>query len=131
MTPKEKATELLWEYLPILNGWTSNEKTELAKKCAFVSIQAVIDACEYNNVETYNTDWWLKVREELKNLRKQLNLGVVKPMLLCIDSEYTQDLEETKKYELLFEEDDQYFLRDDSGEVWGYDKIKFKVIEAQ
>ncbi len=34
MNPKEKAKKLLWMFLPILDGWTDDSKTLLAKKCA-------------------------------------------------------------------------------------------------
>ncbi len=29
MTPKEKAKQLLWKYLPLIEGWTAPEKTTL------------------------------------------------------------------------------------------------------
>ena len=32
-----------------------------AKKCATMVCKEVISACEYNNVESYNTTWWEKV----------------------------------------------------------------------
>ena len=32
-----------------------------AKKCATMVCKEVISACEYNNVESYNTTWWENV----------------------------------------------------------------------
>ena len=42
MTPKEKAEQLLWKYLPLIEGWTSPEKTDLAKKLALVCVNEIL-----------------------------------------------------------------------------------------
>ena len=42
---------------------------EQAKECALIAIDEVIDACEINMVESYNTDWWNKVKKEINNLK--------------------------------------------------------------
>lgn len=39
-----------------------------AKACALLCVDEIISACEFNNVETYNTDWWNKVKAELEKL---------------------------------------------------------------
>jgi len=41
---------------------------EVAKLCAIISVNKAISACEYNNVESWNTDWWNKVKNEIKTL---------------------------------------------------------------
>lgn len=69
MTPKEEAKQL-YEKMKFLTEFNSQPSTVhgMCKKLALVCVDEVIQACEYNNVETYNTDWWLKVKEEIQNL---------------------------------------------------------------
>lgn len=38
------------------------------KKCSIEAVNQIISACEYNNVESYNTEWWDEVITELKLL---------------------------------------------------------------
>jgi len=57
-----KARALAMSFLLIVKDF------ELAKQCAIVSVKEIISACEYNNVESYNTDWWNKVESELQKL---------------------------------------------------------------
>lgn len=66
---KAKAKELIWDVLPLINGWESQEKTDLAKKIAVKTVDQIIDACEYNHVESWNTDWWNRVKEEIINYK--------------------------------------------------------------
>lgn len=70
MTPREKAIEILdkiqykrIEYITIKMN-TDHD----AKFIANNLIDEIISACEYNNVETWNTDWWNKVRNEIELL---------------------------------------------------------------
>jgi|688.fasta_scaffold2631857_1 hypothetical protein len=65
MTPKEKAEELLNK---MKLGWMHSCTHFMAKKCVLITIDEVIDACEINMVESYNTDWWNKVKQELELL---------------------------------------------------------------
>lgn len=70
MTPKEKANELS---VKMLNAISSNPTTEQLFreepiKCALICVDEIISACEYNHVESWNTDWWSKVKQELENL---------------------------------------------------------------
>jgi hypothetical protein len=67
MTPKEKAEELILKYLRIDNNTSEWFNTHIAKQCALIAIDEVIDACEINMVESYNTDWWNKVKNEINN----------------------------------------------------------------
>ena len=41
---------------------------EVAKHCAVIVVEEIIKACEYNHVESWNTDWWNRVRDEIKKL---------------------------------------------------------------
>lgn len=80
MTPQEKAKELLEKYLRIEDKTTfywepyydrrclDEEVKDHAKKCALITIDEIVSACEYNNVESLNTDWWNKVRISLNAL---------------------------------------------------------------
>ncbi|MDP2683448.1 MAG: hypothetical protein Q8P20_00160 [bacterium] len=73
MTPKEKAKELIWEYLPILEGWTDESKTKLAKKCALICADEVIksnpDSGYYIDTEYIldsQIEYWQEVKIELQ-----------------------------------------------------------------
>lgn len=65
MTPKGKALQLFDKYDNILHKEYNNLE---AIKCALISVDEIIKACEYNLVESNNTDWWNKVKAEIKNL---------------------------------------------------------------
>ncbi len=62
MTPKEKAKELLWQYLPILEGWTDNGKTELAKQCALIAVDEIIKEVVLSSM------YWQEVKQEIEAL---------------------------------------------------------------
>lgn len=72
MEAKEKAIELVKKFLSIEDTqarYGGNLMfSEEAKQCAIISVDEIIEACEYNKVESYNTDWWLKVKEEILKL---------------------------------------------------------------
>jgi len=65
---KQKAVELLDKYSLLVPIEFGGMDKELAKKCAKIVVDEIIKACEYNNVESYNTDWWNKVKQEINNL---------------------------------------------------------------
>ena len=64
-----KARELYEKYKNIaasfgsIQDWHKN-----TKKCCNIAIDEVISACEFNSVESWNTDWWNKVRTSLNAL---------------------------------------------------------------
>lgn len=60
MTPKEKAKELYdkFDVYPLKIVWK--------KDCALICVDEIISACEHNYVESLNTDWWNKVKEEIE-----------------------------------------------------------------
>lgn len=69
MTAKEKAKDI---YLKFYHSWDA-QYTEAAqiygtKKMCYICIDEIISACEYNFVETYNTDWWNRVRKQIEQM---------------------------------------------------------------
>lgn len=45
MTPKEKAKEILWKYLPILESW-KDDNSNKAKQCALIAVNEIIEFSE-------------------------------------------------------------------------------------
>lgn len=74
MKAKEKAEEFLWKYLPILDGWTDNSKTELAKKCAIITVDEIISCIRIiNKIEGKRMDsaaikFYEGVKQELEKM---------------------------------------------------------------
>jgi hypothetical protein len=79
MTAKEKARELVEKYygkvaicMNCVDVGNSKELDESAlndaKQCALICVDEIISACEYNHVESYNTDWWNEVKKEIEKL---------------------------------------------------------------
>ena len=73
MTPKEKAEELLWKYLPILEGW-KYEDSNTAKKCALIAVDEILNNFGlisesyifYTNSDTRS--FYEEVKQEIENL---------------------------------------------------------------
>lgn len=80
---KEKAEEILRKVIIKKMGWNDvgdsiydikkqihqfNIGWHKAKEIAYYIVDEIISACKYNNVETYNTDWWLKVKDEIRSI---------------------------------------------------------------
>ena len=68
MEAKDKAKELVEKFTDIENKYLEYTDHIQAKQCALVCVDEIISACEFNNVETHNTDWWNKVKQEINNL---------------------------------------------------------------
>lgn len=71
MTPKEKAQQLLWKYLPLIDGWTSPRKTELAKKLALVCVDECIKSANLMDGGfsfEKEIEFWKQVKVEINNL---------------------------------------------------------------
>jgi len=62
MEPKEKAEELMETFG--INGISRQYTETNALRC----VDEIISACEYNHVESWNTDWWKKVKGEIEKL---------------------------------------------------------------
>jgi len=63
MTPKEKAKELLWKYLPILEGWKCEDSNK-AKQCALIAVDEIIQQWEV--IDTYIADFGGELNQSLK-----------------------------------------------------------------
>ena len=72
MTSKEKAKELLWKYLPILESWKKNNSND-AKQCALIAVDEIINVAP-NDKSIFGTDYltvkeyWKEVKKEIENL---------------------------------------------------------------
>lgn len=64
MTPKEKAKDLVSKFENV----SIDVDFEDAKDSALICVDEIISACECNNVESWNADWWNKVKQEIKLL---------------------------------------------------------------
>jgi hypothetical protein len=69
MTPQEKAKELLWKYLPILEGW-KYEDSNTAKKCALIVVDEIMKAVGWGKMElgVDRDNYWEEVKQEIENL---------------------------------------------------------------
>jgi hypothetical protein len=71
MTPKEKAIELVWKYLPILEGW-KNEDSNLSKQCAIIAVDEIAKCTKYENQkfnnDRFSEDYWQQVKQEIENI---------------------------------------------------------------
>lgn len=69
MTPeREKAEELLKKFdLPSEKPFFMMSKNH-SKQCALIAVDEIIASCEYNYVESHNTAWWLRVKQEIEKL---------------------------------------------------------------
>ena len=66
MTPKEKAKELLWKYLPILESWEENNSNK-AKQCGLIAVDEIL------NIKSVDKDYdlsnyWEEVKQEIEKL---------------------------------------------------------------
>jgi hypothetical protein len=69
ITPKEKALELWSKYYKVPRElYNDRFQREICKYYCFFCIDEIIKACEYNDVEVWNTNWWNDVRKEVEKL---------------------------------------------------------------
>ncbi len=77
MTPKEKAEELISSYrfaLSIPNAPLGEHKDSIAKQCALIAVDEIIDILEINGfmLQEYHDkgtlEYWIHVKEEIENL---------------------------------------------------------------
>ena len=69
MTPKEKATELVYKYW---GKGITNDK-EIAKQCALIAVQEILSVIDGLFTEPYldsldEKEYWQQVRTEIENL---------------------------------------------------------------
>ncbi len=77
-TPKEKAEELVLNYMPYVDWNGFNEKRALinAKQCALLAVNEIIDS--HNNIQNFlfneigylitRPEYWQEVKEEIEKL---------------------------------------------------------------
>jgi hypothetical protein len=76
MTSQEKAKQLLWEYLPILEGWTDESKSQLAKRCALIAVDEIINTLNHDirdldvrgSILLDLIKYWREVKQEIEKL---------------------------------------------------------------
>jgi hypothetical protein len=73
MSPKEKAMELVWKYLPILI--IKENPFDLAKQCALIAVDEIINnclfeiySCGFLTLETKHKEYWQEVKQEIEKL---------------------------------------------------------------
>lgn len=76
MTPKEKAVELVDKFRPWVPKYYDNPLISYQKECALMAVDEILDfmmkediltkTCHY--VNSHWTPYWIKVKEEIKNL---------------------------------------------------------------
>ena len=69
MTPKEKAEELFTTYrfsLSIPNAPLGDLKDSIAKQCALIAVDEIINIWEYSDTE--EKWWWQQVKQEIEQL---------------------------------------------------------------
>ena len=66
MTPKEKANELVEKYISLMDYYFRQD----AKQFAIVAVNEIINAVDWHEFETPNTelDYWQQVKQEIENL---------------------------------------------------------------
>jgi|LakMenE22Apr09ns_1017241.scaffolds.fasta_scaffold79417_1 hypothetical protein len=64
MSPKEKAMELVWKYLPILI--IKENPFDLAKQCALIAVDEVLSLHKKTTLETL--EYWDEVKNEIEKL---------------------------------------------------------------
>lgn len=63
MTPKEKANELVERYVVLTTGWNY---IEVAKKCALMRVNEILEGSMLVHVADYN--YWTDVKQEINKI---------------------------------------------------------------
>jgi hypothetical protein len=70
MSPKNKAEELVWKYLPILI--IKENPFDLSKQCALIAVDEIINSNPHSNpfnTAVYPTmEYWQEVKNEIEKL---------------------------------------------------------------
>jgi hypothetical protein len=67
MTPKEKAKELVLEYVFYTISDFSDENFEQTKQFALIAVDEIIDALDKSLIDS-DIEWWQEVKQEIKKL---------------------------------------------------------------
>jgi hypothetical protein len=65
MTPKEKAKELVDNFLPHSTG---NSNINEAKQCALIAVYEILNNDGFTQFDIYLTEYWKEVKQEIINL---------------------------------------------------------------
>jgi hypothetical protein len=65
MTPKEKAKELVDNFLPHSTG---NSNINEAKQCALIAVYEILNNDGFTQFDIYLTEYWQEVKQEIINL---------------------------------------------------------------
>ena len=73
MTPKEKAEELFTTYrfsLSIPNAPLGDLKDSIAKQCALIAVNEIMNAIDWHDYDSPNEEWgyWNEVKDEIEKL---------------------------------------------------------------
>jgi len=79
MTPKEKASELVWKYYNNIEHTISDEYAskdwEIAKKCAIIAVDEVLNtktlkvrSCGFVKLCEQHKEYWQEVKQEIEKL---------------------------------------------------------------
>jgi hypothetical protein len=66
MSPKDKAMELVWKYLPILI--IKENPFDLAKQCALIAVEEIQDFITKYNNPFEDFKYWDEVKNEIEKL---------------------------------------------------------------
>jgi hypothetical protein len=67
-TPKEKAKELVLQFYEVVkNKYPSTNGIPLAKQCAIIAVDEIIDALDKSLIDS-DIEWWKQVKQEIEKL---------------------------------------------------------------
>jgi hypothetical protein len=64
MIPEAIKAKELYDKFNLPSGMMTRE----VKECAKICVDQIIEACEKNHADSYNTDWWLRVKAEIEKI---------------------------------------------------------------
>ena len=68
MSAKEKANELVLKFLRIDNNTPEWFNTHIAKQCALIAVDEILNNDGFTQFDQYLTDYWQQVKTEIGNL---------------------------------------------------------------
>ena len=93
--------------------------------------EQLIKLVQYATGKIHSSFTWEDEAEDVvDNYLEAINYTHSCTELLCVDKHIATYLTEGKKYKLLFEDENKYYLKNDDDEVFGYNKIYFEVVKT-
>lgn len=70
MTPKQKATQLLDKFIPLVEAYSSDGQSDNAKQCALIAVDELMHHIRWNLTYGYEKqlEYWQEVKQEINNL---------------------------------------------------------------